>query len=234
MKQLSRINKNHYFENVLMQCKKIAKEKDYKVKVISLHGDRMMINRVKKAGLICKNPTGEWNGYGYEQLPLAVIIFSVGQMRVFNKIKKEVNAKRAKVASKPKPDPKIQWAKRLSKLTGLNLEECLQIADEKLAYKNSQIDKLFKRQEERYSVKRDKLIAKIANSNPLRYIKDEDHAQAIINASSRHHSDYQEKLDLVHEYEERGIIEKGHAQELARSMDIDELDNHLEELTRSW
>lgn len=63
---------------------------EYKQKSISLQGNRKLINAVRKAGLRTYNPKGSWNGYGYEQLPLEVEINSVGEMRKFNKIKKEL------------------------------------------------------------------------------------------------------------------------------------------------
>lgn len=235
MENLNKIDTNKYYEggsnSIYSQCEKIAKKNNYKLKEISLNGDRKLINKVKKAGLIYGNPKGEWNGYGYEKLPIHVIIFSISQMRVFNKLIKEVEEERIKQKKKPQIDPKVEWAKRLSKLTGLDINQCLEIANEKIEYKENQIQNLEKRQEERFSIKRQKLIDKIERSNPLRYINDEEHAQNIINASERHNNTwYEDKLELIHEYEETySCINKGKAKELARTLSFNELRNYLEE-----
>lgn len=235
MKNLTKINRANYYDDIYRQCKKYADAKKYKIKVISLEKDRKLINKVKKVGLICENPTGEWNGYGYEKLPLAVIIFSIGQMRVFNKLKKERETERIKENNKPKKDPKDPkdaWVKRLNKLTGVPVEECLLIADEKLEYKEDQISRLVDRQVERFSHRRQKLINQIERSNPLRYIKNEEHAWAILAASYRHNnSDYESKLQLIHKYEADYplTIEKGEAKELARSLSLSEIKDYFEE-----
>ena len=67
------------------------------------------------------------------------------------------------------------------------------------------------------SVKRGKLIAKMERENPLRPIKDYDHALAIIAASKRHNNtDYDNLLYEAHNMERYGDIEPGTAKEWAR------------------
>lgn len=51
--------------------------REYKEKVISLDGNRKLINACKKNSLETFNPRGCWNGYGYEKLPMAVKIKGV-------------------------------------------------------------------------------------------------------------------------------------------------------------
>lgn len=111
---------------------------EYKEKEINLYGNRRLINAVKKAGLKTYNPTGEWNGYGYERFPLHVIIRSVGEMRKFNKIKKELEQNPVK--AKTEEEKIISWCRRLSKLTGIDETEARQIADEKIDYKMQKIE----------------------------------------------------------------------------------------------
>lgn len=77
---------------------------------------------------------------------------------------------------------------------------------------------------ERLSVRRSSLIRKLERSNPLRYIKDKEHAYAIISASRRHNdTDYDEKLNLIHELERDGLIEKGNAKEIASTYSFNEI-----------
>lgn len=197
---------------------------EYKEKVISLDGNRKLINICKKNNLQTFNPKGEWNGYGYEKLPMAVRITSLAEMRKFNKLKKELEE--SCVESKPKTaeEKKAEWVKRLCKLTGISEEDAAKIAEEKLEYKEDQIFMLDERQAERYSVKRQKLIDKIERSNPLRYIKSKEHAFAILGASNRHTTtDYENKLQILHEMEAEGTIEKGDAKEIARTHSFEEI-----------
>lgn len=197
---------------------------EYKEKVISLDCNRKLINVCKKNNLQTFNPKGEWNGYGYEKLPMAVRITSLAEMRKFNKLKKELEE--SCVESKPKTaeEKKAEWVKRLCKLTGISEEDAARIAEEKLEYKEDQIFMLDERQAERYSVKRQKLIDKIERSNPLRYIKSKEHAFAILGASSRHTTtDYEDKLQILHEMEAEGTIEKGDAKEIARTHSFEEI-----------
>ena len=161
---------------------------------------------------------GPFNGYGYKKLPMAVDITSVGEMRKFNKIKKEVDATApVKRPVKTYEEKKREWAKRLSKLTGITAEEAIEIAEEKMYAHQMRINDLIDRENERgYSVRREKLIRQLERQNPLRYIKDQQHADQIISAHYRHtNSEYDDILEEIHELEEEGM-EKGYARELAR------------------
>ena len=97
---------------------------------ISLNGDRKLINAVKKAGLKTINPNGPYNGYGYEKLPLHVVIESLGDKRKFNSVKNEISDV-PKKAPKTEEQKMEEWARRLSKLTGMSHSEAMEIAEEK-------------------------------------------------------------------------------------------------------
>ena len=189
---------------------------EYQTKIISLKKNRKLINMCKQAELETFHPQGEYNGYGYTKLPLAVKIKSVGEMRKFNKILKELEMLPEK--KELTEEEKIEkWAKRLAKLTDVDIEVALIIAQEKLNYKTEQINELLGRQDERYSRKRETLIRQIERSNPLRYIKNKEHAEAILAAHSRHaESNYEHLLQKFHDMETFGEIEKGEAREMAR------------------
>ena len=92
------------------------------------------------------------------------------------------------------------------------------MAEEKVDYKNDRISAMISRQSEQgYSVKRGKLIAKMERENPLRPIRDYDHALAIIAASKRHNNTiYDSLLNEAHDMERYGDIEPGTAKAWAR------------------
>lgn len=187
----------------------------------SFEGDRMLINACRKAGLRMHNPKGEWNGYGYENLPLVVEINSLGDMRKFNKLKKECEEKRASGKAKKTLTPeqkKLAWAKRFAKLTGIDTAEALEIADEKLEAKQDRINELEERQsKDGYSTKRDKVINKLRRENPLRYIRDRNHADNILGAHARHtETAYENYLEYLHELEDEKGLQRGYARDLAR------------------
>jgi len=187
-----------------------------KVKIISLNGNRKLINACKKAGLPLHNPQGEWNGYGYKRLPLAVTLSSLKEVRKFNKIKRELNKIPTK---KPKTPEEIRekWAKRLVKLTGISMEDALEIAIEKEDYKQEQIYDLEERQIDHYSKRRQTLINQITRSNPLRYIKDSNHAQNILAAHHRHsETNYENLLDEGRELAAEGQIARSEVKDYAR------------------
>lgn len=194
-------------------------KKEYTVKVFPLYGERRLIKRCREAKLEVFNPRGEWNGYGYTRLPLAVRIRSLSDMRRFNRIKRELDAEPMPPKRTADPAAKQEaWCRRLARLTGVSIEEARFIAESKLEYKYDQIRKMEERQrKERYSVQREKLIRKMERENPLRYIKDESHAKSILNAYERHaHSPYEALLASLHLLEEDGVIKKGTAKEWAR------------------
>ena len=112
-----------------------------------------------------------------------------------------------------------EWARSLVKKSknAVSFEEAQIIAEEKLKYKDDRIAVIWSRQDERYSVKREKLINKMQRENPLRRIIDYDHALAIIYASERHNkTSYDKYLQQAHELERYGEIERGTAKEWAR------------------
>lgn len=214
----------------------------YKKHEEMMNGDRALINRVKKAGIETYNPRGEWNGYGYERLPLVAVITSLSDQRKFNKIRRELEAERQAKPPKPK---KIRtqgeiveaWGKRLVKLYNafvdrsialggddydeedkLTLDEAEDIALEKLRYQTERINEMIDRQCQQYSQKRESLIRKMERENPLRRIKNENHAVAIMEAHWRHTHGYDADLRYAHELEENGDIEKGTARDVARAM----------------
>lgn len=100
----------------------------------------------------------------------------------------------------------------------VSFEEAQTIAEEKVNYKNDRISAMVSRQfEQGNSIKRGKLIAKMERENPLRPIKNYDHALAIIAASNRHNStSYDNLLQQAHDLERYGDIERGTAKEWAR------------------
>lgn len=127
-----------------------------------------------------------------------------------------------KVAKKVKTweDVRDAWARSLVRKSenAVTFEEAQQMAEEKVDYKNDRISAMISRQFERGdSVKRGKLIAKMERENPLRPIKDYDHALAIIAASKRHNNTaYDDLLSEAHDMERYGDIEPGTAKEWAR------------------
>ena len=112
-----------------------------------------------------------------------------------------------------------EWARSLVRKSknAVSFEDAQSIAEEKLKYKEDRIAAMWSRQDERYSVKRDKLINKMKRENPLRRIIDYDHALAIIDASNRHNkTSYDKFLEQAHDLERYGEIERGTAKEWAR------------------
>ena len=112
-----------------------------------------------------------------------------------------------------------EWARSLVRKSknAVTFEDAKTIAEEKLNYKEDRIAAMWSRRDERYSVKREKLIEKMKRENPLRRIIDYDHALAIIDASNRHNkTSYDKFLEQAHELERFGEIERGTAKEWAR------------------
>ena len=190
---------------------------EYKKKIISLNGNRKLIYAVKKEGLKTLHPCGKWNGYGYEKLPLAVSIESLGEMRRFNKIVREVEHKPA--PKQKTEEEKIEaWSRRLARLTNITVKEAIEIAKEKIEYKEQKIEEVENRQYEHYSHQRATLISKMRRENPLRYIKDADHAFNILLASHRHNcTNYDDKLEEGRELANVGIIDRSEVKDYART-----------------
>ncbi len=138
------------------------------------------------ANCLEKKSHGEdYNGYGWSSWRHRYLLTpaKVKELQALIESKKAEKAKTAKT-DKEKEEA---WAKRLAKLTGVSIEMAKEIAIEKIKAKMEQWNKLNQRQFSRgYSVKRNRLMDAIERSNPLRYIKDKNHAMAILAASYRH------------------------------------------------
>ena len=157
-----------------------------------------------------------YNGYGYQD-HYHEYYLSAKDGKVFIEL---LNGKKA-TAKKVKSDEEIrdEWAKSLVRKSknAVTFEDAQIIAEEKLRYKEDRIDAMWSRQDEGYSIKREKLINKMQRENPLRRIIDYDHALAIIDASERHNkTSYDKFLQQAHELERYGEIERGTAKEWAR------------------
>lgn len=186
------------------------------MKVINLNKNIRLGNACKRAGLILINPKGAYNGFGYAKLPLAVEINTPSELYRFKKLKKEIEGENKPVI-KTDAEKNITWTKRLSSLTGLSVNECAEIAQEKLDYKQQQIDEIEEKQVEHYSQERGKLIKKMQKENPLRLIKNKEHAEAIRSASNRHkNTDYEALLEEGREKAASGEIDKGEVKDYAR------------------
>ena len=183
---------------------------------ISLNGDRKLINAVKKSGLKTMNPQGEYNGYGYEKLEMHVVIESPGDKKKYNAVVKELQGAPVK-PKKTENEKKEVWSKRLSKLTGIPIEEAREIADEKIQFKERKIEEIEDRQNDHRSRKRETLLKKMERENPLRRIEDEDHALAILAASDRHrNTNYNSALDQARYLADRGEIDRSEVKDWAR------------------
>lgn len=157
-----------------------------------------------------------YNGYGYED-HYHEYYLTAKDGKAFMEL---LNGKKT-TEKKIKSDEEIrdEWARSLVRKSknAVTFEEAQIIAEEKLRYKDERIDAMWSRQDERYSIKREKLINKMQRENPLRRIIDYDHALAIIDASNRHKTtSYDKFLQQAHELERYGEIERGTAKEWAR------------------
>ena len=187
-------------------------------RVQSLHGDRKLINACRKAGLPLHNPVIGYNRYGTKYGYKSVTFSTIGDVRKYNKICKEIeNAQEKKVKSYA--EKKEDWCKRLTKLTEITIEEAREIAKEKEDYQEDQISELEDRQSEHHSRKREVLINKIRRSNPLRYIRDSSHAYNILSASNRHkNTDYESRLKEGRELAQIGDIDGSEVRDYARKI----------------
>lgn len=158
----------------------------------------------------------DYNGYGYSTQN-RLFLLRPKDAKILTKMLRERKAKKRKRIS---PDEKkAAWCRRLAKLTGISLEKAEAIANEKLNAKIEQINDLMERQDTwGYSIKREKLMLQIQRSNPLRRIKDSNHAFAILAASVRHNeSDYDDMLEEAREMAARGRIDRSEVKDYART-----------------
>ena len=152
----------------------------------------------------------DYNGYGYTTDNFEYLLTVKDAKELLTMLDEAEEARRkAKKQPQTPEEKKVAWAKRLSTLTGVPLEECLDIAAEKLNYQIERINELVERQNERgWSDKRNKLIRKIERENPLRRIKDKSHAYNILAASVRHNSsDYESRLEEAKDLAADGEID---------------------------
>lgn len=162
-----------------------------------------------------KTDKSNWNGFGYTDTEYTYI---VGKSKHFTEISNIISSKDNKVLNVKTEEEIIQeWAKRLSKLTDISLEEAKDIAHEKLEYKENHIQIIEDRQVEQYSVHREKLLNKMKKENPLRRIKNAEHAENILLASKRHNNtNYDNLLEQAREMAKWGDIDKSEVKNFAR------------------
>lgn len=156
---------------------------------------------------------GAYNGYGYTRLGKHLMPenFSIVSRRLKTMETVEKKEKNAAANSIDK------WIRRLVRLSGITEDEARRIAEEKEEYKAEKIAEMIERDSDSPSIARGKLISKMERENPLRYIRDADHATAIISASKRHkESNYENKLEEGRELAAMGEIEKSEVKEYAR------------------
>ena len=157
-----------------------------------------------------------YNGYGYQDHYHEYYLTAKDGKAFIELLNgKKTTAKKVKSYE----EVRDEWARSLVRKSknAVSFEDAKTIAEEKLKYKDERIDAMRSRQDERYSVKREKLINKMQRENPLRRIIDYDHALAIIDASNRHNkTSYDKFLQEAHELERYGEIERGTAKEWAR------------------
>ena len=157
-----------------------------------------------------------YNGYGYQD-HYHEYYLTAKDGKTFLEL---LNGKKPAVKkTKTWEDIRDAWARSLVKKSEntVTFEEARLMAEEKADYKNDRISAMISRQFERGdSIKRGKLIAKMERENPLRSIKDYNHALAIIAASNRHNNtSYDVLLQQAHDLERYGDIERGTAKEWA-------------------
>jgi len=181
-----------------------------------------MAGNIKKT--ILKYQVGEvvfygsnWNGYGYKDKTYIYTINGTG----IKKLKEILNKPKKERKSKTEEEIILSWCKRLSKLSTVSFEDAKTIALEKINYKIDKINEMIMRDDRSMnaSIRRGKLISKMERENPLRRIKDADHAYAILSASRRHNeTNYDEMLEEARELASIGEIDKNEVKEYARKM----------------
>ncbi|MFK5893568.1 MAG: hypothetical protein QM504_10140 [Pseudomonadota bacterium] len=189
-----------------------AQLKKRKINRKDIHLSRKQINIIKFINPKLQEVIyGSWSGYGYDNLGRFII------KENFINIKRKLLKLKTKETIKNVINPIQAWINRLSKLTGLSNSECESIAGEKINYKQEKIQEVEDRQNEQYSVKRQKLINKMERENPLRYIKNEEHANAILAAHDRHsNTDYEVLLNEGRYQAMIGNINRGEVKDYAR------------------
>lgn len=168
-----------------------------------------------------KNKIGEteqhtdYNGYGYSTHEYNYFLSSVNGKKLLIIINGKTNVEKSKTWE----EIRDAWARQLVKKSDnkVTFDVACMIAEDKQGYKIIKIDELRRKQVSRYSQLREKFIKRMERENPLRRIKNYEHAISILIASNRHNNtNYDNILSYAHELEEIGEIEKGTAKEYAR------------------
>ena len=184
--------------------------------VISGFRNAGKVKEFLKAHSLATTSYGEnYNGYGYADHTYMYLL-TLKDAKILQEM---IDGKKKKTRIVLTEEEKVnKWAARLAKLTGISLENALMVAEDKTSAKLRDIERLEERQFDRYSVRRQKQINKIERSNPLRRIKDEAHAWAILKAYMRHnYSDYDYLLEAGREMAEMGEIDREDVKAYARS-----------------
>ena len=117
----------------------------------------------------------------------------------------------------PKDKQRV-WEVSLHKLTRCGMPFAHEVAEAKLAYKQSILARLEAKQAICYSAKRATTIEAVKRINPLRKLLNEEHAQAVLEAHKRHtRTDYDQKLAEAHELAENGILDRTQIKTYART-----------------
>jgi hypothetical protein len=158
-----------------------------------------------------------FNGYGYATSNYEYLMSRKDAATLLEMLHKrnEAAKKRKRLTFEERT---AAWCRQLVRLTGISMDDAQRIAEEKLEAHAKKINELEERQlKECYSVMRKKLIDKMCRENPLRRIKDANHAFAILGASVRHNeSNYDDMLDEAREKAAMGEIDYCEIQSYAR------------------
>ena len=187
------------FKKVLRNFRMAGKVKDY----------------VQTHALAHHHFSSDWNGWGYDWQHHWYLLRPKDAAEVERMIADKASKSRR---TRTDEEKKISWARSLSRWTGISVEDAMEIAEEKLEYKMEKIKELEDRQENRgYSVRRERLINKQWRSNPLRPIRDREHAFNILQASVSHnYSDYDTQLMIAKDMAENWELAPSEIQAYAR------------------
>lgn len=198
-----------------MKTSKIVNAKTNKTITISRVAGKIK-EIIEASGATPKVVKSNFNGFGYQDESWTWTLES----RDFCAIRRLVEDK----ASAPKKAPKteeekmVEWAKRLAKLTEIDFEEAMMIAEQKKEYYEDKMWEMDNRQCEHYSRERARVISRMKRENPMRRIKDVEHAYNILAASNRHNNtNYENQLSSAHEMAQWGDLDRGEVKEYARN-----------------
>lgn len=145
------------------------------------------------------NNKSNWNGWGYQDHEHGYLLTYSDAIEVKRMLADRENKKKPKTEE----DQISTWVRQMQKYVDMPADELRHMAEEKLAYKEHQMQALEERQaERRFSVRRQKLIEQIRRSNPLRRVENAEHAERILAAHVRHsNTDYEAQLEEAHRLE---------------------------------